>query len=193
MASLGHVAIGMAAGRIYGAAFARPRSRSDAAFRMFALSAASLLPDADVVSFHLGIPYAAPFGHRGASHSLLAALLASVLAGLVATWQAPRSAGEPAPLTRGLRVLLFTALVVATHGPLDALTDGGEGVALLWPVTAERIFFPWRPIPVAPIGIHFLSRQGWEAARVELLAFAPAWLVALWPRGRRASKDEETR
>lgn len=186
MASLGHVAVGMAAGRLYGVVFARPPSRVDTAFRMFALAAASLLPDADVVAFHLGIPYAAPFGHRGATHSLVAALAFGLLAGLVAAWQAPGGLGEPAPARRGFRVFVVTALVVATHGPLDALTDGGEGVALLWPFSTERIFFPWRPIPVAPIGARFFSRHGWPAARVELLAFLPAWLVALWPFGRRA-------
>jgi inner membrane protein len=32
---------------------------------------AAMLPDADVVGFLLGIPYDAPLGHRGASHSFI--------------------------------------------------------------------------------------------------------------------------
>ena len=89
---------------------------------------------------------------------------------------------------RGLRVLLVTLVVVASHGPLDALTDGGEGVALLWPFSSERFFFPWRPIPVAPIGLrYFFTTSGWRVARVELLGFLPLWLLALWPRRLRAA------
>jgi inner membrane protein len=38
-----------------------------------------MLPDLDVVTFKLGIPYASPWGHRGISHSLLLALLAALL------------------------------------------------------------------------------------------------------------------
>lgn len=187
MASLGHVAVGMAAGRLYGELFAdgadgKRRSGVDHAFRMVALSAASLLPDADVVAFSFGIPYAAPFGHRGASHSVVAALVVALLAGVLA-WSQAAPARKRA---RGLRVFLFTLLVVASHGPLDALTDGGEGVALLWPFSAERFFFPWRPIPVAPIGLrYFFTASGWRVARVELLGFVPLWLLAFWPRRMR--------
>jgi len=34
-------------------------------------SGLSLLPDADVYGFRLGVKYADPWGHRGATHSLL--------------------------------------------------------------------------------------------------------------------------
>ena len=36
---------------------------------------ASILPDADVLAFQFGIPYASMFGHRGFSHSIFFALL----------------------------------------------------------------------------------------------------------------------
>jgi inner membrane protein len=62
------------------------------------------------------------------------------------------------------------------------MTDGGRGVALLWPFTVHRYFLPWRPIPVAPIGIAFFSGPGMRVAAVELLEFAPFLLYALWPR-----------
>lgn len=102
------------------------------------------------------------------------ALACGLAAGLVAARGTTRA--------RGLRVGLFIAAIIATHGPLDALTDGGEGVALLWPFSTKRIFFPWRPLPVAPIGIHFLSRAGLAVAKVEILAFMPLFLYGLWPR-----------
>jgi len=45
---------------------------------------------------------------------------------------------------------------------LDALTDGGSGVMLLFPFSAERLFFPWRPIHVSPLGIlRFVSKAGY--------------------------------
>jgi membrane-bound metal-dependent hydrolase YbcI (DUF457 family) len=42
---------------------------------MLAFSALSLAPDLDVIAFRFGIPYSAPFGHRGAAHSILVALV----------------------------------------------------------------------------------------------------------------------
>ncbi len=173
MASLGHVAVGLAAARLYRRT---PETTGAVFFRCFAFSAASLFPDADVLAFGLGIPYEAPFGHRGASHSIVFALACGVIAGLVAAHGTTRA--------RGVRVGLFIAAIMATHGPLDALTDGGFGVALLWPFSTERIFFPWRPLTVAPIGIHFLSRAGLAVAKQEILAFSPLFLYALWPRRR---------
>jgi inner membrane protein len=62
------------------------------------------------------------------------------------------------------------------------MTDGGLGVALLWPFTMRRYFLPWRPIPVAPIGMAFFSVPGLRVAAVELLEFAPFLLYAFWPR-----------
>ena len=66
MASIGHIAVGMAAGRYFGADRRRAR---DAAI---VFSVLSLAPDADAIGFHFGVQYADPFGHRGASHSLVA-------------------------------------------------------------------------------------------------------------------------
>ncbi len=168
MASIGHVLLGMAAGRRW-AKDAPPRRAGPA---MLAFTALSKLPDADVVAFKLGIPYAAPFGHRGASHSVVAALAVGALAALLP--------GER--LGPRLRRFGFVALVVASHGVLDALTDGGLGVGFLWPASPERFFFPFRPLPVAPIGAGFLSQRGLQVALVELAWFFPALAYALWPR-----------
>jgi inner membrane protein len=176
MASLGHVAIGLAAarwqlGRGAGGS-AGPRRL---ALAMTLMAGLALLPDADVVAFRIGIPYGAPFGHRGASHALLAAPLLALLPALAMTRLLGASTG---------RALLLGTLVVATHGLLDTLTDGGLGVALLWPFSDERFFAPWRPIPVAPIGLRFLGRTGLRVALTELAMFLPLLLYALWPRRR---------
>lgn len=163
MASLGHVAIGLVAGRAHGG-----RGRAAAA-SMVAFCAISLLPDADVIAFAVGIPYEDAFGHRGASHSIAAALALGSLALLV-------------PGQRRARTALLVALVAASHGLLDMLTDGGLGVALLWPLSDARWFAPWQPIPVAPIGAGMLSARGLYVVAVEALYFSPLVLWALWPR-----------
>jgi inner membrane protein len=165
VASLGHVAVGVAAARAFG--------EKNLGRRMLLFGALSLLPDADVLGWAAGVPYGSSFGHRGASHSLVAALLVAAIAFSLVRYRRHADAGK---------TLLFVLLVVGSHGLLDALTDGGKGVALFWPFTPTRYFFPWRPIPVAPIGVRVLSPRGMQAMLFELRAFAPCWLYAFWPR-----------
>ncbi|MGC4090130.1 MAG: metal-dependent hydrolase [Polyangiaceae bacterium] len=166
MASIGHVAVGLAAGRLLSRT---PRQRL---WLSLGLSALSLLPDADVIGFALRVPYGAPWGHRGATHSLVFAAGVALLALGARRW------------LRLPALAWFGAVfaVVASHGLLDALTDGGRGVALLWPFDLTRYFAPWRPIPVAPIGLRFLSVRGLSIALVELLLFAPLFWYGLTPR-----------
>ena len=166
MPSIGHFAVGAAAGR----ALSRREGTLAAAVTLF--SAVSLLPDLDGIAFPLGIPYAAPFGHRGASHSFAAAAAAGLLCGA-----AGRAAGLSFP-----RAALAGAAVTATHGLLNTLTDGGLGVALLWPFSDRRFFAPWRPIPVAPIGLGMLSARGAFVMAAETAMFLPFFLYAFWPR-----------
>lgn len=177
MASLGHVAIGMAAARFLdgrsGATTPLPRA-------MLAWAALALLPDADVIGFAFGVRYADAWGHRGATHSLVFALACALLAFGLARLRGWRAA----------LVAFTTFVVVASHPLLDMLTTGGLGVALYWPFSLERHFLPWRPIPVAPIGLGFLSRRGLYCAVVELALFLPFWawaLVGLRDATRRSS------
>jgi len=171
MPSIGHIAVGAAAGCLYGRGF-HPEHLAGA---MALFSAASLLPDADGIAFRLGIPYGASFGHRGASHSLAAAVLIGILTGL---------AGRVFRMPAG-RTTLFATAVAASHGLLDTMTDGGLGVALFWPFSNSRFFAPWRPIPVAPIGLGMLSQRGLGVLAFELVFFSPLFLFAFWPRGRK--------
>jgi inner membrane protein len=165
MASIGHLAIGVAAARV--SAGRKPSWRAMAAW-----SALSMLPDTDVVGFALGVPYSAPWGHRGATHSLTAAVGGGVLAAIAA-----RATRRPA-----LRAGAIAFAVLASHGLLDTLTDGGLGAALLWPFDLTRYFAPWQPIPVAPIGFDFVSTYGLIVSLIELVLFAPVLVWALRPR-----------
>lgn len=136
---------------------------------MLAFGALSMLPDADVIAFVLRIPYADQFGHRGASHSIVFALLCGALGWAV----------------RDRRLGLFIFAVVVSHPVLDMLTNGGLGCALLWPVTSERFFWPLHPLPVAPIGTGMLSARGLFVVATELFVFSP---LVIWALLRREPK-----
>ncbi len=108
----------------------------------------SIVPDLDSISFILGIPYASDYGHRGFTHSLV---FAAALAGVCAF-----------SVFREIRLRSFWFLFIsaASHGLLDAFTNGGHGIALLWPFTSERFFAPFQVIEVSPIGKRFFSERG---------------------------------
>lgn len=128
------------------------------------LAGAAVLPDLDVVGWGLGISLDHPLGHRGWSHSLVFAAAIGML-GATLLFRHLR------PLSRswwGVAALVATAC--ASHGVLDALTDGGRGVAFLLPFTDERYFFPWRPIHVSPIGVAaFFTRRSLSILQSELV------------------------
>jgi inner membrane protein len=169
VASIGHIAVGMAAARVYRRG--RP-ARWTLFTSMVVWSFVSLLPDADVIGFRFGIEYADPWGHRGATHSFAFSVGLAVVLGLLAG----------ALRLGALRTTVVSALVLASHAVLDTLTDGGLGCALFWPLDDQRYFAPWNPIPVAPIGRRFFSTDGLSVAMTELVFFAPVFLYALWPR-----------
>jgi inner membrane protein len=125
---------------------------------------ASILPDIDSLGLSLGIPYEHALGHRGLSHSILFALLLAVSAALLyRTLRASPSAA--------FAVVLISC---ASHGLLDALTNGGLGVAFLSPLSNHRYFLPWRPIAVSPLDVDlFFSAWGLRVLRSEAMC---AWL-----------------
>lgn len=134
----------------------------------------SVVPDLDVIGFGFGIRYGDFWGHRGFTHSLL---FAAVLATVVAVVAFRNSATNIAPFA--LWAYLF--LATASHGLLDAMTDGGLGVAFLSPFENSRYFLPWRPIPVSPIGISsFFSARGLYVLQSEILyIWLPSILMVL--------------
>ncbi len=130
----------------------------------------AMLPDLDVLAFRFGIPYASQFGHRGFAHSLLMAFVMALAGAGCHRW-----------LQAGFwRCFWFLLAASASHGLLDTLTNGGLGIALLWPWSAERYFAPVQPIEVAPIGLHGLfSAWGLKVLKSELLwVWSPAMLIA---------------
>lgn len=135
----------------------------------------SVIPDADGIGFVLGIPYGHLFGHRGFFHSPFFALFMSLFVVIVFF------PGLQAFSKAWLRYFAFFFLLSASHGILDAFTNGGMGIALLSPFDHTRYFFPWTPIVVSPIAIKaFFSRWGWAVIRSELLwIWLPALLVAV--------------
>src|SRR6266571_4529130 len=72
---------------------------------------------------------------------------------------------------------MYLFLATASHGFLDAMTDGGLGVAFFAPFSNSRYFLPWRPIPVAPLSFEgLLTQRGMRVIRYELALF---WFFAL--------------
>jgi inner membrane protein len=143
-------------------------------------------PDLDVIGFRYAIAYGDLLGHRGLTHSIpFAAAVAAVveLAGF--------RYGTPGLRPRALWLFLFFA--IASHGLLDALTDGGLGVALFAPIETTRYFFPFQPIRVSPIGVRqFFSERGVEVVGSELAwVWLPSMLAGIlalvWKRARRSS------
>lgn len=144
-----HAVVGLGLGRM---AAAKPMPRR------FWIAAAllSAMPDADVIGFGLGIRYGDPLGHRGLTHGVPFA----IVVGVAAAWLLCRGARSLGGMSR-LRLAVFLALVIASHGALDAFTDGGHGIGFLVPFENARYFWPVQPIEVAPIGIAaFFSEWG---------------------------------
>jgi inner membrane protein len=126
--------------------------------------ACSVLPDLDVIGFRFGVRYGDFWGHRGFTHSLIfAVLIASAIVVL-----GFRGTMHPGLSRLGLWLYLF--LATASHGLLDALTDGGLGVAFFSPFDNHRYFLPWRPVRVSPIGVsRFFTDRGLAVLQSELL------------------------
>lgn len=133
---LTHAAVPLALGICLGRQMISPRL-------MAAGMLAAIVPDADVIGFKFGIAYLDNFGHRGASHSIAFALLLGCLASLMA---------KPLQSSR-LTAFCLIAIATVSHGLLDMCTNGGEGVALFWPLSGQRWFFPWQVIEVSPIAL----------------------------------------
>ena len=122
------------------------------------------LPDADSIGYRLGVPYDSLWGHRGLTHSLLAAAMVAAVGTLVGRL------AQPARRPPAGRLALLLFLATASHGLLDALTTGGLGVAFFSPWHLERHFFPFRPIQVSPLSIRaFLGLKGLRVLASEAL------------------------
>ncbi|WP_394754281.1 metal-dependent hydrolase [Crenothrix sp.] len=86
---------------------------------IFAGGTTAVLPDADVIAFEFEIPYQSQWGHRGFTHSLVFAAVVALFCSVFHTQLRSNS----------FTVFWFCFVSCASHGLLDALTNGGFGVA----------------------------------------------------------------
>src|SRR4030095_12115452 len=112
------------------------------------------------------------------THSLFfAAVVGALLAMHVSHLTHPSHRSHPSHLSHRSHLshqcalfIWFTALT-ASHGILDALTNGGRGIAFFAPFSDYRYFFPCQPIQVSPIGVGFFSARG-----LRVLASEAGWI-----------------
>lgn len=144
---------------------------------LLAIAFFAVAPDLDGIGFYLGVPYASWLGHRGFSHSIVFALLCGLFGAGLAPW------------LRASRLWAggLAFLAVASHIALDALTSGGLGVAVLWPFSEARYFFPWRPIQVSPMNpARLFSERGLAVFYSEcILIWLPSLALVLVSRALR--------
>jgi inner membrane protein len=122
----------------------------------FLALALPIVPDLDAFST---AGYGTMAGHRGWTHTLAFALAAGLLvAGLTFRYFQ----------TRFWVLAAFFFLITASHGFLDACTDGGFGIPFFWPLSDHR-FGPWGPIAVQDIGFQWPDPRRSRSIRTELL------------------------
>ncbi len=163
MASIfGHAVVGFTLSKII--------SNNNSKLLFILAIASTIISDIDVLAFNFGIPYEAPFGHRGFTHSILfAALWATLLMFIF---------GKLNKKTWWIVIFLSTI----SHGVLDAMTSGGKGVGFFIPFYNERYFFSFREIVVSPIGIErFFSERGVKVLFSELkYIFIPCLIILVF-------------
>ncbi len=134
---------------------------------MLAAIFSTILPDFDVIGYRIGIPYESPLGHRGFSHSIVFAVLWSFI--LMFT------------IGRKHKLIWFLVifLSVVSHGLLDAITTGGEGVGFFIPFENSRYFLSTRVIRVSPLSIKsFFTDWGLRVIYSEIkYVFFPCLIV----------------
>lgn len=148
--------------------------------RFWVLSAVcSVLPDIDILGYYFRIRYTDMLGHRGFTHSLMFALLVSVLVVVFAFPAIQRSS------KKWWGLILFFFVVTASHGILDSMSARGMGVGFFIPVDNTRYSLPWRFPFASPVSVsRFFSRAGLDILIEEiiwiwtpmLLLYACMWL-----------------
>ena len=107
----------------------------------------SVLPDFDFIPQVItGLRF-----HRGPSHSLLAALMMSLLLSLIAYGVKHQISYR--------KLFVFTLICYSAHLTMDAITAGGDGMRLLWPFSEQYFRAPFSLFPA----VHH-SRGFWDAS-----------------------------
>lgn len=101
------------------------------------------------------------------THSILFAFVTAVIMCLLFLRDVPVASRV------GLLRIGLLFLVTASHGVLDAMTNGGYGIAFFSPFDTTRYFLPFTPVVVSPIGVKsFFSDWGMRVILSEL-----AWIA----------------
>jgi inner membrane protein len=174
---IGHSIVGIAAGSYF-------RSKPYAAGVFLLCVLCSVAPDIDSLGFRLGIPYGHWLGHRGFCHGVFFAAMAAFAAALCMLRY---------DLSRNERLRLFSVFFLCgiLHDILDAMTNGGLGVAFFSPFSDERFFLPFRPIEVSPLS----ARRLFSARGLAVMASEFVWVVvpslcfAVWAARRSKRKS----
>jgi len=175
---IGHSFVGIAAGSYF-------RSKPYAAGVFLLCVLCSVAPDIDSLGFRLGIPYGHWLGHRGFFHGVFFAAIAAFAASLLMLRY---------DISRNERLRLFSVFFLCglLHDILDAMTNGGLGVAFFSPLSDERFFLPFRPIEVSPLSPRrLLSVRGLAVMASEFVwVVLPSLLIAAWAviRSRRHAR-----
>lgn len=148
-------------------------------------AAASAAPDVDGIFKHfLGVMPGSIYAHRGATHSLFAALAGGLVAAAGHKWLRVR------PLVAGVLV----ALAIASHGLLDMMTSSGEPVAYLWPLSSARVFADWRPIASGSVLMRHLTSDILARFVSDLRSLIiPMFVIALVIRASRIAASRKGR
>jgi inner membrane protein len=141
------------------------------------LAVLAALPDLDVVVYPLGLNAPHVLGHRGITHSVFFAAIFAAL-----TVRVVFRAAEWRRVWGRLWLVCFAAM--ASHAVLDAMTNGGQGVAFFAPFSDRRYHFPWQPIRVSPIGVSaFFTVDGLLVLQNELVSvWLPSAVIVLIAR-----------
>jgi len=172
---ISHAVVGLAAGVAFS-----PEQSADSFVPLCIIS--STLSDIDGLAFALGIPYNSFFGHRGFFHSITFALILSLLIMHICFPYIKPFTG----MWFYYETIFF--MLSVSHGILDAMTEGGKGVAFFSPFSQKRYLFPWKPMIACPLTIgDFFSEWGKIAVKSELVwIWLPSFaliLLSLWLKG----------
>ena len=143
--------------------------------------ATAVLADVDSLLYYFRVSYYPAIGHRGFFHSPFFGLVISLLLMILFFRDEALFSG------RWFWYFVLFFAVWTSHGLLDAMTNGGSGVAFLSPFSSRRYFLPWTPIQVSPMRIKsFFTPWGWSVFKNELVwIWLPGLMLVLLSRAVR--------
>jgi len=136
----------------------------------------SVLPDFDFIpQWITGLRF-----HLGPSHSLVAALLVSLLISSVVYGIARRASYG--------KLFVFTFICYIAHLAMDAVTTGGHGMQLFWPLSEQYFRAPFSIFPP----VHH-SRGFWDASHAVFIGVELGYsLMVLYMLSLRKAKGQRS-